>query len=523
MGIRAVCRWSNIQKTIRYFRKNGFSQAVYAVLERISDKSSLSYRYEPPAAETLEKQKNHKWEYIPKISIIVPAYKTSPKFFGEMIDSVRSQTYRHWELIIADASPGKEAAVLKDICEKYEDERILYQHLEKNGGISYNSNAALAFATGEYVGLLDHDDVLTIDCLYWVAEALQEHPVMVFSDEDKCDSDLSHFYEPNRKEKFNYELILSNNYICHFTVIKTDVIKSLGFRTEYDGAQDYDLFLRCIAYIDGRHPQWMTDENQIKIKHIGKVLYHWRCHGDSTAENPESKMYAYEAGKRALEDFIKHKNWHGSVSHTAHLGFYRIEYHDAGTATRQETPDSVEAANNSAAADMDEGTLFSAADMDEGTLPSAAAADIDEGTLLSAADMDEGILLSEAVFWNRPEVGAYCGRRCRWGKVVASAYGLQEEGLYLGMNRHYSGTMHRASLRQAAYAPDITTVHLRKELWEDEAIRAVFQGMECNGKGHRGLHAKEIKKRSLMLGKILRDRGYLILYDPKLEVPSWKK
>lgn len=489
MGIRAVCRWSNIQKTIRYFRKNGFSQAVYAVLERISDKSSIAYRYEPPSAETLEKQKNQKWEYVPKISIIVPAYKTEPKFFREMIDSVRSQTYPRLELIIADASPGKEAAVLKGICETYVDERILYQHLEKNGGISYNSNAALALATGEYIGLLDHDDVLTADCLYWVAEALQKHPLMVFSDEDKCDSDLSHFYEPNRKGKFNYELILSNNYICHFTVIKADIIKSLGFRTEYDGAQDYDLFLRCIAYLDERHPQWMTDENQTSIKHIGKVLYHWRCHASSTAENPESKMYAYEAGKRALEDFIKHKNWHGTVSHTEHLGFYRIEYHEAGAAARQEKLDGAAMIHSTAA----------------------------------NKDINKGTLLSEAVFRNRPEVGAYCGRRCRWGKVAASAYGFKEEGLYLGMNRHYSGTLHRASLRQAVYAPDITTVYLRKELWEDEAIQAVFQGMECNGKGHRGLHAGEIKKRSLMLGKILRDRGYLILYDPKLEVPSWKK
>jgi hypothetical protein len=143
----------------------------------------------------------------------------------------------------------------------------------------------------------------------------------IYSDEDKCDEAGKTFLEPHIKQKFNLDLFLSNNYICHFLVMKRQLLQSLMLRQEYDGAQDYDLCLRAVARLWDRNAK--VEEN---IGYVPRVLYHWRCHQASTAANPRSKQYAYEAGKRALEDFIRNRGWQATVEHTPHLGFYRIIY-----------------------------------------------------------------------------------------------------------------------------------------------------------------------------------------------------
>lgn len=179
--------------------------------------------------------------------------------------------------------------------------------------------------SGDYVGLLDHDDMLAENALYEMAARIEQErqngvkPQILYSDEDKCNGEGTEFYDPNFKEKFNQDLLLSNNYICHFMVMKRELIQKLQFRREYDGAQDFDLVLRGVYEVlaGGR-------ENQ--IVHIPAVLYHWRCHTGSTAENPQSKGYAYEAGKRAVQDFADRKGWKVRAVDTEHLGFYRLEY-----------------------------------------------------------------------------------------------------------------------------------------------------------------------------------------------------
>ena len=145
-----------------------------------------------------------------------------------------------------------------------------------------------------------------------------------YSDEDKCDGEETRYYEPNYKEEFNYDLILSNNYICHFLVMDAELMKRLRFRPECDGAQDYDLVLRAVAEV-------LTTDGQAgekSILHIPKVLYHWRCHEASTAANPHSKKYADEAGLRALRDHAALRGIPATACETRHVGFYRLQYTD---------------------------------------------------------------------------------------------------------------------------------------------------------------------------------------------------
>lgn len=238
----------------------------------------------------LREQRNTKFDYQPKISIIVPTYNTPLDFLNEMIDTVINQSYFNWELCIADGSdednPAKQR--IKEYAEN--DSRIRVNWLQQNYGIAENTNKALELATGDYVGLFDHDDLLTPDLLFEIVASLQEikHDI-IYTDEDKYDNKTKKFVDPNFKPDFSIDLFRSHNYITHFFVVKTEIIKEInGFRSEFDGSQDYDLMFRCI-------------EKAQSIHHIPKILYHWRMHDASTAGNPESKMYCYDAGKRAIE------------------------------------------------------------------------------------------------------------------------------------------------------------------------------------------------------------------------------
>ncbi len=324
----------NIKKTINYMKRNGIKKAVGAAYERLTAHYDADYCYVAPSTAELRQQRETVFQDAPLISILVPAYETDSFFLGSLIDSVIEQTYGNWELIIADASESdKVKNTLGEKLERLETEnkqpcfsqnivlKIKYHKLLKNGGISCNSNQALQFASGDYIGLLDHDDLLTPDALYEMVCRIQLllgqgiEAKLLYSDEDKCDKSGKHFYEPNIKSDFNLDFLLSNNYICHFLIMEAELIKKLGFRPDYDGSQDYDLILRAIGRI-----------KEEEIAHVEKVLYHWRCHDASTAANPASKLYAYEAGKRAMQDFLDHKAISGRVADTEHVGFYKIIY-----------------------------------------------------------------------------------------------------------------------------------------------------------------------------------------------------
>lgn len=269
-----------------------------------------------PDEAALEKQRHHHFEYSPLISVAVPAYRTPEKFLAQMIDSLLAQTYGNWELCIANGSP--EDGAMKKVLEEYtkKDSRIRVSELTENKGIAGNTNAALEMARGEFVGLLDHDDLLAPNALYEIVRALDEDRTLdaVYTDEDKVTTELDEHFQPHLKPDFNLDLLRSNNYICHFFVVRRSIVQKVGgFRQEFDGAQDHDFIFRCI-------------ETAEKVGHIPEILYHWRTHKASTADNPASKMYAFDAGKRAIEAHLKRTGTEGTVSHTPDLGFFRVKY-----------------------------------------------------------------------------------------------------------------------------------------------------------------------------------------------------
>ncbi|MBP5661641.1 MAG: glycosyltransferase [Clostridia bacterium] len=240
-------------------------------------------------------------------------YNTPLAFFEELVRYMIAQTYPNWELCLEDGSPQKNAQI-EEICKK--DSRILYRYTGNNLGIAGNTNEALKRATGDYIGLLDHDDLLTANCLFEVVKAINDDPDVEFlyTDEDKITTTDKACFEPYFKPDFAIDKLRTVNYICHFSVFRRDVMEKLGGeRSEYDGAQDYDLILRMA-------------EIAKNIKHIPKILYHWRVHERSTAAVGEVKPYAFEAGIKVLEDHLKRVGLEGTVSHGATLGTYRIEY-----------------------------------------------------------------------------------------------------------------------------------------------------------------------------------------------------
>ncbi len=308
-----------IQKGFRYLKHYGPKEFWVRLHERFEPEEvpyGPWYEAYRPSEEVLEKQRKHVFAYSPKISVAVPAYKTPEHFLQELVDSLKEQTYRNWELCIANGSPEDER--LCRSLEKFskEDSRIRYENLKENLGIAGNTNAAFDMAEGEFVGLLDHDDLLAPNALYEIAAALQEHPEcdVIYTDEDKITGEGEEHFQPHFKPDFNLDLLRSNNYICHFLVIRRNLLREVGgVRKEFDGAQDYDLVFRCT-------------EKAREIVHVPEILYHWRTHRTSTADNPASKMYAYEAGKRAIEAHLLRCHTKGIVSHTPDYGFYRVQY-----------------------------------------------------------------------------------------------------------------------------------------------------------------------------------------------------
>lgn len=260
---------------------------------------------------TLRRQKHAAFAQKPLISIVIPLYCTPLPYLKELLESVRRQSYENWQLCLADGSPDDKA---KEFIEKHygREKRIVYRKLEENGGISANTNEAVALAAGEYLMLCDHDDTLEPDALYEIVKAINDTGAdVVYTDEDKVSMDGRHYFDPNFKPDFNLFRLRENNYICHIFVVKKSLTDETGLlRSEFDGAQDFDFILRCC-------------EKAQKITHIPKVLYHWRCHMDSTAADPSSKAYAYEAGRKAVREHYQRLGIDAKVEMTERPGWYR--------------------------------------------------------------------------------------------------------------------------------------------------------------------------------------------------------
>lgn len=442
-----------VLKTVRYAKRNGAKSAFYAALERVdhvhvdaATKKALAYvgnkdwgvaSNDGKTTEDFQRAVSGSGysamsgESGPLVSIVVPTYETKKEFLDDLLNCVVQQTYQNWELVLADASHSdlveKNVTVFKtehaDDLKENKADRIRYIRLTENKGISDNTNAAIREAKGDYIALLDHDDLLTFDALEKMTERLVFDPNVaecdesstnsvesstsgynsagifaVYSDEDKCDTRAERFYDPNFKPDFNLDLLLSNNYICHFLMVRADVMKKLLLRAAYDGAQDYDLLLR-LAILSQRTGQ--------KILHTPYVLYHWRCHEDSTAVNTESKRYAYDAGREALKDYYKQMGMEGQalVKDSAHLGFYDTTY----------VPD---------------------------------------------------------IFAVRKDVAAVCGRVVKNGVVIGGP-----DDLFTGLKRYSSGYLHRADVYMEVISCDERALRL-SPLLEESLEEALKKGMK---------------------------------------------
>lgn len=312
-------KWYNVKKGLRYLKHFGVKEFLIRLQERMEPEEvpyGPWYEAYRPTESALAAQRRKKFKNSWKFSIAVPAYETPETFLREMIESVQGQTYDNWELCIVNASPEND--VMRRVLAEYsqKDARIRVKELAENKGIAGNTNEALAMASGDFVGLLDHDDLLAPNALFEAAKALEQEPSIdvLYTDEDKVDTDGKKHFKPNLKPDFNLDLLRSNNYICHFFMVRRTLAEQAGgFSGEYDGAQDYDFILRC------------TDMAK-NIHHIPEILYHWRTHEASTADNPISKLYAYEAGKRAIEAHLTRRGQAGEVSLKKDLGFYRVKY-----------------------------------------------------------------------------------------------------------------------------------------------------------------------------------------------------
>lgn len=298
-------------KTRRLVKKNKHVHKVarklkHALIPSSVDKAEIyDYLKFYPTKNQLSEQKNilHKFPQQPLISLIVPTYNTNTRFLKECIDSVIGQSYSNWELCIADdASPKKSVIkILADYAKQ--DKRIKFVVRETNGHISQASNSAIELANGEYLALLDHDDVLWPNALYEIVKVINSHENVdfIYTDEDKIDEDSNIHSYPFFKPDWSPEFLESCNYITHFACVNADVIRQVGgFRKGYEGAQDWDLFMR-------------VSEKTSNILHISKVLYSWRVHQESTAQDTDAKPYVYEAQRKLLEDHIARSGKTGKV------------------------------------------------------------------------------------------------------------------------------------------------------------------------------------------------------------------
>ncbi|MBR3470130.1 MAG: glycosyltransferase [Lachnospiraceae bacterium] len=488
---------ANLRKLIYYLRRNGLRSTFHAAKERLGE--SEKYEYHELSAQEREELTSQaeemvaKWkakgQSVPKFSILVPAYRTNPVFLKELVTSVCDQVYPYWELLILDAT--EDDSVRKALSECDGDAGIRYMHLDSNGGISENTNAGISYVTGDYVGLLDHDDVLTPDALYEMAMAIRGEtkdglegclrtPLVVYSDEDKWDG-AKEFYDLNRKEDFNLDLLLSNNYVCHFLVMERELFCKLKLRKDFDGAQDYDLILRATAELIMRaKSSWGSEVEMVQqsIRHVPKVLYHWRCHKASTAENPGSKAYAYEAGKRALQDFADGQGWNAKARDLKHLGFYRLDY------------------------------------LSEKAKEAGAAGE-------GSAAPGEAVL---AILENREDVGAVGGKiyqKTSGGNIVAGGRMAEDGSMYYeGLKEEFSGYLHRGVLTQDAEAVDLRCIYVSKKNWPLFQKTVGVQYVTDKATGAFDVKAlpadADLKRLSIRFCKALREEGQRILWDPNI-------
>ncbi len=319
----------NYINAYKILRQRGFEECVHAIklqlfpnldLEQSENRTQYHAwikKYDSLTQEDKERITKHIniFNNKPLISVVMPVYNVEEKWLRQAIDSVLLQLYPHWELCIADDCSS--AAHIKKTLDEYaaKDDRITVVYRKTNGHISASSNSALELASGEFVALMDHDDIIPEHALYMVANEINAHPDvdMIYSDEDKIDTNnerYGHYF----KSDWNLDLFYSQNMFSHLGVYRTSLLQEIGgFREGYEGSQDYDLALRCLLHTD-------------RVRHIPYILYHWRAIEGSTSLTVDNKDFAVDAATRALQDYFKQKHEHVEIVEGINSTFRRVKW-----------------------------------------------------------------------------------------------------------------------------------------------------------------------------------------------------
>lgn len=319
-GLRKVMH--TVKRQTDRIKNCGGPRGVVAKI-KYKQRERIAMRQHGTASFPTDKQRKEQQEtvfaYNVKISILVPLYNTPENFLREMIGSVQWQTYQNWELCLADGSDDAHTEVGR-ICKEYADadKRIVYRKLEKNEGISGNTNECLKMATGEYIGLFDHDDVLHPCVLFEYVKAINEQGAdYLYCDETTFkDGSIDNMITLHFKPDYAIDNLRANNYICHFSCFKKELLEGMElFRKQFDGSQDHDMILR------------LTDKAQ-KVVHIPKLLYYWRSHAGSVASDISAKSYAIEAARGAVADHLRsHGYKHFKITGTrAFETIFKVSY-----------------------------------------------------------------------------------------------------------------------------------------------------------------------------------------------------
>lgn len=492
----------------RYYKEHLSREAYHKLIEDRLTYKDVDYdvwmrRHVVVSEKELARQRKQQERFPirPLISIAVPAFRTPERFLREMIESVQAQTYPRWELCIADGSlDGSLTGLLKEYVK--DDPRVRYLTLPENYGISGNTNEAIRLSTGDYVALLDHDDVITPDALYEFVKYINETGAdCIYSDEDKADYEMEDYFEPHFKPDFNLDMLRSCNYICHFFMVRRDVLERAGlFREEYDGSQDFDFILRC------------TSEAE-QVGHIRKMLYHWRSHAASTAMNPENKMYCYTAGRNAiLADLVSHGFSGMRVENYTRLGYYEPIYALHRTPrisvfTTEETAESLEHLRKSGKFYANAQILAATEDL-TGRLMEA------EGEYFlflhgNVRETSEDWLVRLAANAARPEVGVIgamvyneLGRISASGKIIRPNGELLD--LFKGLLKEEPGYAAHALMQQDVSAVSDKCLMIRRDVFEA-------------AKGYELMSGFGMERAALLCKRVL-ELKKLVVYTPFVQI-----
>lgn len=304
---------------IKSLKKDGICMTLqkgYRVISARNSYKKMKLHFQI-SKKVRQRQGTTVFERAVMFSIVVPLYNTPLKYLKEMLSSVQKQTYKNWELCLADGSQGTVAKAVEEFCltASEKDIRIKYKKLKENKGIAQNTNEALNMATGEYIALLDHDDLLHPTALYEMMCVIdKESPDYLYSDEATFENHVRNVLFIHFKPDYAPDTLRSYNYICHLSVFRKTLLEKTGFfRQEFDGSQDYDMILRLTEVAD-------------RIVHIPKVLYYWRAHKNSVASDVAVKPYTLLAAKKALTEHLERIGFKGIVSDADIPSTYRISY-----------------------------------------------------------------------------------------------------------------------------------------------------------------------------------------------------